>query len=152
MERFNLCYGCMEPLDENSDTCPNCGYHKGAPHLPSYLEPGVMLNDRYMVGKLLSYNGESASYIAFDTITESKVIIKEYMPDSMCTREKNSSVVTVNTNCVAQYKTFLSEFVELNKILSKMRTLNHINAAIDMFGDNNTAYAVFGWLDGKTLG
>ena len=124
----------------------------GAPHLPSYLAPGTMLNDRYMVGKLLSYNGESASYIAFDTITESKVMIREYMPDSMCRREKNSSIVNVNNNCVAQYKTFLSEFVELNKILSKMRTLNHINAAIDMFGDNNTAYAVFGWLEGKTLG
>ena len=152
MERFNLCYGCMEPLTENAEVCPGCGYHMGAPHLPSYLEPGTMLNDRYMVGKLRSFNGESASYIAFDTITESKVIISEYMPDSMCRREKNSSVINVNTNCVAQYKTFLSEFVELNKILSKMRTLNHINAAIDMFGDNNTAYAVFGWLEGKTLG
>lgn len=142
----------MEPLNENIEVCPNCGYHTNAPHLPSYLAPGTMLNDRYMIGKLRSYNGESASYIAFDTITESKVIIKEYMPDSMCKREKGSSVINVNTSCVAQYKTFLSEFVELNKILSKMRTLNHINAAIDMFGDNNTAYAVFGWLEGNTLG
>ena len=142
----------MEPLDEGTQVCPNCGYHTGAPHLPSYLKPGTMLNDRYMVGKLTSYNGESASYIAFDTITESKVMIKEYMPDSLCKREKGSSVINVNPNCVAQYKTFLSEFVELNKILSKMRTLNHINAATDMFGDNNTAYAVFSWLEGHTLG
>lgn len=152
MERLNLCCGCMEPIDEAAEVCRNCGYHVGAPHLPSYLEPGIMLNDRYFVGKLLSYNGESANYIAFDTITETKIMIKEYMPESICVREKNSSVIRVNPDYMAQYKTFLSEFVELNKMLSKMRTLNHVNAAIDMFGDNNTAYAVFGWLDGITLG
>ncbi len=152
LERFDRCYGCMERIDEGTEVCPNCGYHAGAPYLPSYLEPGVRLNDRYVVGKLRSYNGESALYVGYDTITESKVLIKEYMPDSLCSREKGSSVINVDQGSVAQYKTLLSEFVELNKILSKMGTLNHINAALDMFGDNNTAYAVFGWLDGNTLG
>lgn len=151
MERFNLCYGCMSQLEEGAEICPECGYRVGAPHLPSYLAPGVTLNDRYLVGKLRSYNGESADYIAFDKITESKVIVKEYMPDALCTREKGTSVIRVNKDFMPQYKTFLSEFVELNKVLSKMRTLNHINAAIDMFGDNNTAYVVFGWVDGMTL-
>ena len=151
MERFNICYGCMNPLDESAEICPGCGYRVGAPHLPSYLAPGVTLNDRYLVGKLKSYNGESANYIAFDKITESKVLIKEYMPDTLCKREKGTSVITVNPDSMPQYKTFLSEFVELNKVLSKMRTLNHINAAIDMFGDNNTAYVVFSWTDGMTM-
>lgn len=152
MERLNLCFGCMEPLEDNAEVCRGCGYRVGAPHLPSYLEPGTMLNDRYIVGKLQSYNGESAHYIAFDTITETKVTIKEYMPDSLCEREKNSSIVKVDPKYMPQYKAFLSDFVELNKTLSKMRTLNHVNAAIDMFGDNNTAYAVFGLLKGQTLG
>ncbi len=142
----------MEPIDENAEACRICGYRVGAPHLPSYLEPGTMLNDRYIVGKLQSYNGESACYIAFDTITETKVTIKEYMPDTLCEREKNSPVIKVDPRYMPQYKTFLSEFVELNKTLSKMRTLNHVNAAIDMFGDNNTAYAVFALLEGQTLG
>ncbi len=151
MESFNLCYGCMNSLEEGAEICPECGYHVGAPYLPSYLAPGVTLNDRYIIGKLRSFNGESADYVAFDKITETKVIVKEYMPDTLCSREKDSSVITVNPNCMPQYKTFLSEFVELNKVLSKMRTLNHINAAIDMFGDNNTAYVVFGYLEGMTV-
>lgn len=142
----------MEPIDENAEACRICGYRVGAPHLPSYLEPGTMLNDRYIVGKLRSYNGESACYIAFDTITETKVTVREYMPDTLCEREKNSPVIKVDPRYMPQYKTFLSEFVELNKTLSKMRTLNHVNAAIDMFGDNNTAYAVFALLEGQTLG
>ncbi len=152
MERLNLCYGCMNSLEEGTEICPDCGYHTGAPHLPSYLAPGITLNERYIIGKLKSFNGESADYIAFDTITETKVIVKEYMPDTLCSREKDSSVIKVDPNCMPQYKTYLSEFVELNKVLSKMRTLNHINAAIDMFGDNNTAYVVFGYLEGMTIG
>lgn len=142
----------MEPIDETAEACRFCGYRVGAPHLPSYLKPGTMLNDRYIVGKLMSYNGESACYIAFDTITETKVMVKEYMPDTLCERENDSSVIKVNPQYMPQYKTLLSEFVELNKTLSKMRTLNHVNAAIDMFGDNNTAYAVFALLEGQTLG
>lgn len=151
MESLNLCYGCMNSLEEGVEICPECGYHMGVPHLPSYLAPGITLNDRYIIGKLRSYNGESADYIAYDKIAEAKVIVKEYMPDALCSREKDSSVIIVNPNCMPQYKTFLSEFVELNKVLSKMRTLNHINAAIDMFGDNNTAYVVFGYLEGMTI-
>ncbi len=105
----------MEPIDENAEVCRFCGYRVGAPHLPSYLEPGTMLNDRYIVGKLSSYNGESACYIAFDTITETKVTVKEYMPDTLCEREKNSYVIKVDQPYMLQYKTFLSALVALNK-------------------------------------
>jgi serine/threonine-protein kinase len=134
------------------DECPFCGYVYSAPYLPSYLAPGTVLNDRYIIGKLKSYNGESADYIAFDTITEGKVNIKEYMPDAICTRTKGNSVIIVDSNFVPQYKTLLSEFVSLHKTLSKMRSINHVTAVIDMFGDNNTGYAVFDCTGDRTLG
>lgn len=152
MTDLNLCLGCMNPknTDENG-VCLTCGHDENIPHLPSYLAPGTVLNDRYYIGKLRSYNGESAEYIGYDTITQTKVIVKEYMPDTMCTREKGSTVVEVDPNRIAQYKTLMSEFVELNKVLSKMRTLNHIIAAVDMFGDNNTGYVIFNYFEGITL-
>ena len=43
MERFNICYGCMNPLEEGAEICPDCGYRIGAPHLPSYLAPGISI-------------------------------------------------------------------------------------------------------------
>ncbi|MGN0642396.1 MAG: protein kinase [Huintestinicola sp.] len=142
--------GCMEPKDTDGP-CPLCGYSPDVPSLPSYLAPETFLNDRYIVGRLLRYNGESAEYIGFDTVTSSKVIIREYMPDTLCQRQKGSNIILVNQNCVAQYKAFMSEFVELNKMLAKMRTLNHINPAIDMFGDNNTGYVIFRYIEGENL-
>ncbi|MCC8043815.1 MAG: PASTA domain-containing protein [Oscillospiraceae bacterium] len=147
---YNLCMGCMEKKTVEGK-CPLCGYSPNSPYLPSYLPPGITLNNRYILGKLLHYNGESAEYIGFDTVTHSKVIIKEYMPDTLCTRIKGSAVISVNQNCAAQYKAFMSEFVELNKSLSKMRTVSHINPAIDMFGDNNTGYVIFKYIEGQTL-
>ncbi len=147
---YNLCMGCMEPKNSEG-SCPLCGYSPDVPSLPSYLAPETFLNDRYIVGRLLRYNGESAEYIGYDTVTSSKVILREYMPDTLCSRNKGSSVISVKQNCVAQYKAFMSEFVELNKMLAKMRTLNHINPAIDMFGDNNTGYVVFRYIEGINL-
>lgn len=152
MSEYNLCYGCMNPKDtDENGICKMCGYNESAPHLPSYLAPGTVLNERYIVGKLKAYNGESASYMGFDTITEAKVIIKEYMPDTLCTRQKGSTVIDVDQKYVAQYKTFMSEFVELNKMLSKMRTLSHIIPVTELFGANNTGYAVLTYFDGITL-
>lgn len=152
MGEFNLCYGCMNPKDcDENGVCRICGFDENAPSLPSYLAPGVMLRDRYVVGKLLSYNGESANYIGFDTITQSKAVIKEYMPDTLCEREAGKSVLDVAPQYVAQYKTLMSEFVELNKTLSKMRSLSHIIPVVDMFGDNNTGYVVLAYFEGVTL-
>jgi serine/threonine-protein kinase len=141
----------MSKREIDKTECPNCGFIYDSPYLPSYLAPGTVLSDRYIVGNLKSYNGESAKYIAFDTITEDTVLISEYMPDAICSRVKGSSEIIVDKNFVAQYKTLLSEYVSLGKSLSKMRTLNHVAAVIDMFGDNNTGYAVFEYQKAKTL-
>ncbi|MCI7768053.1 MAG: PASTA domain-containing protein [Oscillospiraceae bacterium] len=153
MAEYNikLCMGCMEPKDSEG-VCPLCGYSPDVPSLPEYLSPGTFLNDRYIVGKLLRFNGEGADYIGFDTVTSSKVTIREYMPDTLCSRAKDSPVIAVKQNSVVQYKAFMSEFVELNKMLAKMRTLGHINPAIDMFGDNNTGYVIFRYIEGMNLG
>ena len=56
---------------ESDGPCEKCGYSNDAPYLPSYLAPGTILNDRYIVGKLLSYNGEGATYIGFDRVQRS---------------------------------------------------------------------------------
>jgi serine/threonine-protein kinase len=141
----------MSKKEDGQTECPKCGYIYDSPYLPSYLAPGTVVNERYIIGKLKSYNGESAKYIAFDTITEETVAVKEYMPDTICSRVKSSPVINVDTQFVAQYKTLLSEFVSLNKSLSKMRSLNHVAAVIDMFGDNNTGYAVFEYQTSKTM-
>lgn len=145
-----LCLGCMNEK-ESDGLCEKCGYSNDAPYLPSYLAPGTVLNDRYIAGKLLSYNGEGATYIGFDKVTGTKVTIKEYMPDTLCSRKKGDPQIIVDPNQLPLYKTYMSEFVELNKALLKARSMTHIQTVLDIFPQNNTAYVIFEFINGITL-
>lgn len=131
--------------------CKLCGYSDLDPCIPTYLVPKTYLNDRYIVGRLLSYNGEGAVYIGYDTAANAKVTIKEFMPDTLCNRKKGETVITVNANNSALYKTYLSEFEDLNRSLMKLRGMAHIQAVLDVFSENNTCYAVFEFIDGIPL-
>ena len=150
-EHKTLCMGCMEPLDE-AGICPYCGYDDASPSQPSYLPPKTVLDGRYIVGRLLSSNGESALYIGYDRTTEEKVFVREYMPDALCTRTRESPEIKVNSGDVVQYKNYMSEFVELNKNLSRLRSAtSHIVAPVDMFSQNNTAYVILQHAEAQTL-
>lgn len=146
----NLCMGCMNELDENG-VCHYCSYTDDIPYLQSYLAPRTVLDNRYIVGKMLSYNGEGASYICYDTVVKAKAVVREYMPDTLCERERGSQNIVVDSDCLAKYKTFMSEFVDMNKVLSRMRNLDHIVTAEDIFYQNNTAYVVLDYVEGVSL-
>ena len=146
----SLCMGCMN--DKTYDgPCKLCGYDDLDPCIPTYLAPKTYLNERYIVGRLLSYNGEGAIYIGYDTAAGAKVTIKEFMPDTLCTRKKGETHIVVNPNSSALYKTYLSEFEDLNRSLMKLRGMAHIQAVLDVFSENNTSYAVFEFINGISL-
>lgn len=145
-----LCMGCMN--DKTYDgPCRLCGYSDLDPCIPTYLAPKTYLNDRYIVGRLISYNGEGAVYIGYDTAAGAKVNIKEFMPDTLCTRRKGETQIVVNPDNSALYKTYLSEFEDLNRSLMKLRGMAHIQAVLDVFSENGTSYAVLEYISGISL-
>lgn len=148
--REQLCMGCMNELDANGQ-CQYCSYTDNIPHLQAYLEPKTVLDNRYVIGKMLSYNGEGASYICYDMVGKCKCVCREYMPDTLCERDSNTQKLIVNKDCLAKYKTFMSEFADVNRTLSKMRNLHHIATARDMFNANNTTYVILEYVEGVSL-
>lgn len=150
MADSNLCYGCMEHKN-GTGICPHCGYEEGAAYLAAYLKPGTMLRERYLIGKALSQNGEGITYIAYDCNIGCKVLIREYMPEQLCARVTDSTLINVNYNHLAQYKALMAEYTELNKSLARLRSLSHLDPALDLFAENNTTYAVFEHPEGQTL-
>lgn len=131
--------------------CKFCGYSDSDLCIPTYLLPRTFLNERYIVGKLMSYNGEGAVYIGYDTATETKVTIKEFMPDTLCSRKKGEEEISVNNADSALYKTYMSEFADLYRSLIKLRGMAHIQAVLDVFYENGTCYAVSEFINGITL-
>ncbi len=150
LKETSLCMGCM--CDKTYEgPCKLCGYSDDAPCIPSYLRPKTFLNDRYIIGKVLSYNGEGAVYVGYDTATGTKVNIKEFMPDTLCSRKKGEEEISVNADMMPLYKTYLSEFIDLNKTLMKSRGMAHLQMVLDIFSENNTAYAVYEHISGIPL-
>lgn len=151
MVEKKLCMGCMENKG-SARVCPNCGYVENTPSLPSYILPGTVIHERYLVGKLLNANGQGATYIAYDTAISCKVLLNEYVPDGLCVRVKGKPTISVNYNNLAQYKALMAEYTELNKSLAKMRSLSsHLSPALDLFSENNTTYAVYEYIEGVRL-
>ncbi len=150
IKETTLCMGCMndKPYD---GPCKLCGYSDDAPCIPAYLAPKTFLNERYIVGKLLSYNGEGAIYMGYDTAAGAKVTIKEFMPDTLCSRKRGETEITVNPEASALYKTYMSEFADLNRSLQKLRGMAHIQSVLDVFYENGTCYAVFEFINGISL-
>lgn len=146
----NLCMGCMGDLDRDGN-CPRCGHFDNDSYIGSYLAPKTFLAQRYLVGKLIDYCGESALYIGLDTRENRKVTIREYMPDTLCTREKGDEAVTVKPDKIPLYKTYMSEFIELHTTLMNSSNIRCIQPVLDVFSENGTAYVVMDYISGISL-
>lgn len=151
MNTDNLCMGCMREKNEGVNKCLKCGYVDGSPYLPSYLAPRTVLAERYLIGKVISYNGSGATYIAYDCIMNCKVKVREYMPENLASREKGNPEVKVNTGSEIQYKSLKMDFMDLARNLVKLGSLSEVEHVNDMFEANNTVYVVYEYIEGMTL-
>lgn len=149
-KKTNLCMSCMKELPPDG-VCPVCGPFDKSSRNPSYLAPETFLAGRYTVGKLIGCCGESALYIGFDTVLNKKVTVREYMPESLCRREKDGEGIAVKPEKLPLYKTYLAEFIELHSTLMRSSSTNCIQTVLDVFSENNTAYAVMDYIGGISL-
>lgn len=147
------CLGCMEQYSDEFQICPHCGYVVGTNAEEAvHMEPGTLLYDRYIVGKVLGYGGFGVTYIGWDGKLEQKVAIKEYLPSEFSTRMPGRSQITVfNGEKNEQFRDGLRKFVEEAKHLAKFQNQPGIVKIFDAFEENDTAYIIMEYLDGETL-
>lgn len=150
MKEENRCMGCME-LKGGAEVCPHCGYSENAPRIETYLPPRSIIGNRYIVGKVLSYNGEGVTYLGYDAIAARKVDIREYFPDTLAVREADGQGVSAKSGCQIAFKTYLSDFVEMMEKLSHMRTLSCLVQVWSLQEQNGTVYAIMEHVEGFTL-
>ena len=147
------CMGCMGIFGNEFQICPHCGYAVGTGVEEAiHIEPGSLLHDRYIIGKVLGYGGFGATYIAWDGKLEQKVAVKEYLPGEFSTRMPGQSRITVfNGEKSEQFRDGMKKFVEEAKHLAKFQNEAGIVKIFDSFEENETAYIIMEYLEGETL-
>ncbi|MBR5112210.1 MAG: PASTA domain-containing protein [Clostridia bacterium] len=146
----NLCMGCMHEIGEEKK-CPYCGYHVDAVQSAPYLPVRTVIGNRYLVGKVVDYNGEGATYIGWDLMEKKAVNIREFMPSAITARSDSNLALQVRLGSEATYAELRRSFEELWGKLAKLNGLSALINVTDVIEDNSTSYAVYDHFDGITL-
>ncbi len=146
----NLCMGCMNEL-YGEDKCPNCGFYTGTPQISPYLPLKSQVGDRYIVGKVINSNSEGATYMGFDTVRKTPVVIREYLPERLSQRTIDSTALSVIDGKEDLYEKYLGKFLDMWRKLARLRGLSALIPVVDIIEYNNTAYAVSEYVESITL-
>lgn len=152
IEPTKRCPGCMEHSGRLK-TCPHCGWVlDGAAELPHHLKPGLVLQEKYLVGKVLGQGGFGITYLAWDLNLDLKLAIKEFYPVGLVTRIPGQNEVLAFSETMKNQYTFgLGRFLSEAKTLARFNEHPNIVSVRDFFRANSTAYMVMNYVEGVTL-
>lgn len=149
-----LCINCFKPAG-GEEVCMHCGFiQTDKPRQLCHLYPHVILNGRYIIGKVINNGGFGVVYKAYDMKLENIVAIKELLPtqNSMVNRiPQTTDVIPVNDKRREQFEIFKKKFLEEARTMAQFSDCDSIVHIYDFFEANNTAYLVMEFLDGITL-
>ena len=146
----NLCMSCMKDIGTEKQ-CPYCGFHADSKQIEPYLPIRTVLGNRYLVGKLLEYNGDGATYMGLDLSTREPVNIREYFPEGIAQRDPKTLEVSALPGSENIYNECLQSFIEMWRKLMRLSGLSALIKVKDALEGNGTCYAITENIDGITL-
>ena len=146
----NLCMGCMREIGE-AKQCPYCGFNSESVQISPYLPVRTVISNRYLVGKLLEYNGEGATYIGWDLTEKKAVKIREFIPDSFTIRTSTNLKLQIMRGSEEIFTELRQSFEELWTKLAKLKGLSALISVTDVVSDYGTSYAISEHFEGITL-
>lgn len=152
MRPETLCMGCMMPKGAPK-VCAECGWVEGtAPESSLQLPPRTVLNDTYLLGKVLGQGGFGVTYLAWHLQKQAKRAVKEYLPQQLAERAKDGRTVRPSNNQNREPFSYgLKKFVDEAQTLERLAGHPNIVEVQDFFKGNGTAYLVMSFLEGITL-
>lgn len=150
---MKTCSSCFSVYEEELDVCPYCGYVEGLPAKELYhLYPGMIVANRYIIGKVQGFGGFGITYRAWDMKLGAIVAIKEYFPNGLVNRIPGQmEVILYSGQKLTEFKKGLDRFLEEARNMSNFNSQESIVNVFDFFEANSTAYIVMEFLDGVTL-
>lgn len=152
MDLDQLCVSCFKERGA-SQICQHCGYEESREiESHAYLAPRTILEEKYLIGRVLGQGGFGITYLAWDLNLNIKLAIKEYFPSDLATRVPGQSQVSAyNRSLGTQYEYGLDKFLQEARTLAQFEEHPNIVSVRDFFQANNTAYLVMKYVEGITL-
>jgi serine/threonine protein kinase len=152
MTSVDLCMGCME-VRGPTPACPSCGWREDqVPDSPLYLLPRAVLQNQYLLGRVLGHGGFGITYLGWDLNLATKLAVKEYFPSNVATRASGTvSVRPYGSRSEQDYQWGLEKFLEEARVLARFQNQPGIVSVFNFFRANETAYLVMEYLQGVTL-
>ena len=148
-EQKHLCYNCFQERETQVGPCPYCGFdlEENEKKFPVALRAGTVLNDRYIIGRVLGQGGFGITYLALDTQLNAKVAIKEFMPNDIATRIGTTVSVAMDSKS-EEFSYGAERFQEEARTLAKFIGNPNIAAVTSYFDENDTSYFVMDYIEG----
>lgn len=144
-----LCMGCMTALQEGETTCSQCNYPTAGVNPAEYLPVRTVLNQRYLIGRVLEIGGDSAVYIGLDQRDNSRVTVREFFPPEMAERRGTGVAAVAGKEEV--FGTCRTKFLNLARAVGRLRDVLVVVPSYDVFEENGTAYTVSEYCEGISL-
>jgi len=158
----HICMGCMADKG-NESACKHCGFDetKQKKH-PSYLGLRDILNNKYIIGKVIGHGGFGITYLAFEKEIINiqgfekdllkKVAIKEYFPSALASRDSTDhTIYPLRGNQEDFFKEGLNFFFEEARHVAQFSDHPNIVNIYDFFEENGTGYMVMEYIEGENL-
>lgn len=147
-----LCPGCFQEKNEAISVCPYCEFDESTLQSPLVLPYHTLLNNQYVVGKVLGKpGGFGITYLGWDTLLETLVAIKEYLPRDLAGRQHNQVSVAPHTHEDAElFRYGLEQFMQEARTIAKINHPNVVRVRY-FFTENDTAYLVMDYYEGVAL-
>ena len=152
MNHSNLCMNCFSEIaDKRQDICPVCGWDHTKEQVSEALEFQTKIGGRYLIGRAKTINGEGITYAAYDINFRHTVELREFYPLSIAERNQEDNWIIPMAGYDSLYNTYLAEFIELSKNISRLKKVTVIQAVLDIVEENQTAYVCYEYVPSMSL-
>ena len=117
-----------------------------------WLGEGVIVGGRYRLEQVLGIGGYGITYRGVDIRLERLVAVKEYYPSFCASRfADRTNEIRCNDGMMEAYNKGITRFLDEARTLVQLANVPGVVRVNDFFQENNTAYLVMDFLDGKNL-
>ena len=112
-----VCSNCLSNADSGLPACPYCGQSFENTNPAGTLPVNTLLAGRYTIGRVLALDGEGVLYAAIDNSATRRVVVKEYVPVTICAARSRDGSVIPRQGREVLFKTTRMDFVDLYRSL-----------------------------------